>query len=239
MNDFFTSTNSKKIISDRISGLLEPLLLFSVFFLPGFISQGVQEAAPDMFESVFFNIYYLVSVVPQVLLVLYIITLKPGRELSDFDIGPLKKRDLPFSLLALAGIYICIVPVGLVSVLIEPELENQFTYGAGWQFSNYKLLPLVFLTCLVTGYTEEIFFRSYLYKSLLKAGTGVIPSVIITSLLFGSGHIYEGYFALASTAVIGAFLSFMFIKTRSIHTVAIGHGLYNFSVLLIAMTGEL
>ncbi|HAK44438.1 MAG TPA: hypothetical protein DCO79_00735, partial [Spirochaeta sp.] len=133
----------------------------------------------------------------------------------------------------------CIIPVGFISMLIEPEIENQLVYGIGWQFSNYKLLPLVFLSCMVTGYTEEIFFRSYLFKSLQNAGAGLLPAAIITSLLFGAGHIYEGYYAFAATAAIGAFLSFIFIKTKSIHTVAIGHGLYNFSVLLIAMTGVL
>jgi len=235
VNDFFSSTNNKKINLTQF----EPLLLFSVLFLPGFISQGVQEAVPDMFESLFFNIYYISTAVPQFLLVLYIIVLRPGRKLADFDIGPFRIADLPKSLLTLVGIYICIIPVGFISMLIEPEIENQLVYGIGWQFSNYKLLPLVFLSCMVTGYTEEIFFRSYLFKSLQNAGAGLLPAAIITSLLFGAGHIYEGYYAFAATAAIGAFLSFIFIKTKSIHTVAIGHGLYNFSVLLIAMTGVL
>lgn len=235
MNEFFSSRNLKKIDLT----LFEPLLLFSAFFLPGYISQGIQEIAPDMFESAFFNIFYLVSTVPQILLTLYIIILKPGRSLKDFDIGGFRKKDLLYSLLTLAGIYICILPIGFITVLLEPELDNRMVYGAGWTFSNYRLIPLVFAVCIATGYAEEIFFRSYLFKSLQKVGTGTIPAAVITTLLFGSGHLYEGYYAFAATSVIGAVLMIIFIKTKSIHTVAIGHGLYNFSVLMISMTEAL
>ena len=232
MNDFFSSTNNKKINPVN----LEPLLLFSVLFLPGFLSQGVQETDPAMFNSFFFNFLYIITVVPQLLLVLYIIVLKPGRSLADFNIGRIRTLDIPLSLLTLAGIYIVIIPVGFVSMMIEPEIENQFVYGPGWQFTDYKLLPLVFLTCLATGYTEEIFFRAYLFKSLRKAGAATVPAVLVTSILFGAGHVYEGYYAFAATTAIGVFLSLIFLKTKSIHAVSIGHGLYNFSVLLIAMT---
>ena len=232
MNEFFSSRNNKKI---NIT-LFEPFLLFSAFFLPGYLSQGAQEAAPDMFESTFFNIIYITSTIPQILLTVYIIVLKPGRKLSDFDLSPFRLIDIAKSLLALGGIYLCIIPVGYISMLLVPEMDNPVIYGSGWQFGKLNLLPLVLVSCLVTGYCEELFFRSYLFKSLQKVGTGMIPAVIITSLLFGAGHVYEGYYAFAATAVIGAFLSFIFIKTKSIHAIAIGHGLYNFSVLLIAIT---
>lgn len=232
VNEFFSSRNLKNFDITHF----EPLLLFSVFFLPGYISQGIQETAPDMFESTFFNIFYLVSTVPQILLTLYIIVLKPGRKLADFDLGAFRKLDPLRALLVLLGIYLCIIPVGLITMLLEPELNNKLVYGAGWKFTQFRLIPLVFAVCIATGYAEEIFFRSYLFKSIKNSGTGTIPAAIITTLLFGSGHIYEGYYAFAATSVIGAFLMLVFIKTKSIHTVAIGHGLYNFSVLMITMT---
>lgn len=235
MNEYFSSTNAKKINLP----LLEPLLLFSVIFLPGFISQGVQEAAPDMFESLYFNIFYIISAIPQLLLILYIIVLKPGRKLENFDLGAFRVSDIPKSLLTLTGIFLVILPVGYFTVLLEPEIDNQLVYGTGWQFSNFRMIPLVLISCLVTGYTEELFFRSYLFKSLRNFGAGILPSAVTVNLLFGAGHIYEGYYAFAATAVIGAFLTFVFVKTKSIHTIAIGHGLYNFSVLMISMTGIL
>ncbi len=219
--------------------LLEPLLLFSVFFLPGYLTQFLQETAPDMFESTFFNIYYIILTAPQIMLTLYIILLKPGRSLSDFDVRAFKFSDLPKALLTLGGIFLCIIPLGLIATLILPETDNPLIYGTGWKFSRVEIIPLVFISCILTGYNEEIFFRAYLYKTLRKIGSGLLPAAASVSILFGAGHIYEGYFAFVATAVIGAFLSFVFIRTKSIHAVSIGHGLYNFSVLLLSMGVEI
>ena len=235
MNKIFSS---RKIIFFT-KPLFEPILLFCVFFLPGYLAQGFQEAAPDMFESAYFNFYYIISTIPQIILIIYIILLKPGRNLSEYNIGRIKISDTWRSLLTLAGIYLCIIPAGMIAVLLAPELDNTVVYGTGWKFTNMRLIPLVLVSCLATGYSEELFFRSYLYTNLRKAGADVVPAAAVATLLFGTGHIYEGYYAFAATSLIGAFLAFVFIKTRSIHTVAIGHGLYNFSVLLISMTGEL
>jgi len=233
VNDFFSSRNNKKFNFTAF----EPLLLFSVFFLPGYLSQGMQEFQPDIFENTWFNLFYIITTLPQVVLTLYIIMLKPGRKLSDFDIYGFKLSDLPKSLLALAGIFVCIIPVGLISILIVPEIDNPVVYGAGWQFSRPSLIPLVLISCIATGYSEEIFFRAYLVKILEKSGVRLIPAAAVSAVLFGSGHIYEGFYAFAATATIGIFLSFVFNKTKSIHTISIAHGLYNFSVLMISMMG--
>lgn len=219
--------------------LFEPFILFCAFFLPGYLAQGFQEAASDMFESLFFNIYYMITIIPQTLLVLYLIFLKPGINLNDFNIVRIKLSDLWKSLLTLAGIYLCIIPAGLIAVFLVPELDNPAVYGSGWQFNNLRMLPIVFLTCIITGYSEEIFFRSYLFTSLKNAGVPFYAAAAAVTLLFGAGHIYEGFYAFAATSLIGAFLMFVFVKTGSIHTVAIGHGLYNFSVLISSMKGEL
>jgi hypothetical protein len=232
VNEIFSSTNNKKFDFTAF----EPLLLFSVFFLPGYISQGMQEFEPDIFESVWFNLFYIITTLPQILLVLYIIILKPGRQLSDFDIFRPRLRDLPGSILTLAGIYLCIIPVGLISIILVPELDNTVVYGTGWQFTTPTLIPIILLSCIATGYSEEIFFRSYLVKSFRRSGLKLAPSAAVSAIIFGSGHLYEGFYAFAATAVIGAFLSFVFAKTKSIHMISIGHGLYNFSVLLISMT---
>lgn len=215
--------------------LLEPLLLFSVFFLPGYISQGMSDYDFTMFNSVYFNLYYIAQTLPQIMLILYIIILKPKMNLKDYSILRFKLRDIPKAIIILIGIYLCFFLVGNISLFFEDNINNAVVYGNKWTFNSPSLLPLIFISCLLTGYCEEIFFRSYLYTSLIKAGTPVYLSIILSSVLFGSGHLYEGYFAFAATSIIGAFLAFAFIKTKSIHAVSIAHGFYNFSVLLLSL----
>ncbi|MDC7126194.1 MAG: type II CAAX endopeptidase family protein [Spirochaetales bacterium] len=191
----------------------------------------------DMFNSLYFNFMYIITTLPQILLTLYIIVLKPGRNLEQYWIGKIKKTDFLYAVVTFIGIYLCIAFSGLIAVLFEPELDNTLVYGSGWKFNNPALIPLLLISCLLTGYSEEIFFRSYLFKSITNTGLNPILAAVLTSILFGTGHLYEGYYALAATTAIGLFLSAIFIKTRSIHTVAIAHGLYNFSALIISMNG--
>ncbi|MBI9108234.1 MAG: CPBP family intramembrane metalloprotease [Spirochaetales bacterium] len=199
----------------------------------------MQEFDSDIFESTWFNLFYIMTTLPQIFLTLYIIILKPGRKLSDYNINRFKPADLLKAAAVLLGIYICIIPVGFISKIFVPDLGNPVVYGAGWQFGNPSLIPLVVISCIATGYSEEIFFRAYLVKSLEKSGLKIVPAAAVSALLFGSGHIYEGFYAFAATAVIAVFLSFVFTKTKSIHAISIGHGLYNFSVLIISMMGVL
>ncbi len=233
MNEFFSSRNRKKIDLT----VFEPLLLFAVFFLPGYLSQGTSDYDPAVFESSWFNFIYIITTLPQILFIIYLIILKPGQPLGDYGIGKIRLKDILLSILTLAGIFACLAIAGTAAMLIEPDYSNSMIYGSGWVFSRPELLPLVFVSCILTGYSEEIFFRAYLINSLTTRGVSLPAAAVLNVLLFASGHIYEGLYAAGAILLIGGFLTFMFIKTRSIHTVAIGHGLYNFSVLLITMLG--
>jgi membrane protease YdiL (CAAX protease family) len=61
---------------------------------------------------------------------------------------------------------------------------------------------------------------------------GKKAAVAVTSLLFAAGHIYQGAGAFAVTALIGVFLAWLFLRTRSIHIVGLSHAAYNFLILL-------
>ena len=104
-----------------------------------------------------------------------------------------------------------------------------------WQLDNPAILPLVFLTTMSAGYSEEMFFRSYLLTVLPREGIGTGMSVVASTLLFGLGHLYEGYLAAVATVLIGALLSVVFLWKRNLNMIAIAHGLYNFITLLATL----
>ncbi|MDA3941088.1 MAG: type II CAAX endopeptidase family protein [Spirochaetia bacterium] len=210
----------------------EPIILFMVFFLPGFLSQS-QVVDGTVFNSAWFNMIYLFTVIPQILLVLYLIEKKPVEKIHLYGITNIKYKDLLYSLLYFAGIMIIVLGTGLISFLI-----SFLGYETGqemplWQFNNKGLIPLIFLTCMATGYSEELFFRSYLLSEFHSPGK---EKYIIfgTSLIFALGHIYQGVIGFLGTFVIGIFLASIFIKKQNLHRIAIAHGLYNFTVLMIS-----
>ncbi len=210
---------------------IEPIVLFLVFFLPGFLFQN-QQIDGEIFNSPRFNLYYLVSVVPQILLLLYIIRLKGKNSFSRYGIHKLTAKDIGFGFLYALGVLIILS----ITMIIFNNAAAEALPLVDWQINNPAVLPLVFLTTITIGYNEELFFRSYLLTEFINNdetnNTAVITAV---SLLFALGHIYQGVGGFISTFIIGVFFSLIFLKKRRVHSIAIGHGLYNFFVLIISI----
>ncbi|RKX93523.1 MAG: hypothetical protein DRP59_02755 [Spirochaetes bacterium] len=210
---------------------IEPIVLFLVFFLPGFLFQN-QQIDGEIFNSPRFNLYYLVSVVPQILLLLYIIRLKGKNSFSRYGIHKLTAKDIGFGFLYALGVLIILS----ITMIIFNNAAAEALPLVDWQINNPAVLPLVFLTTITIGYNEELFFRSYLLTEFINNdetnNTAVITAV---SLLFALGHIYQGVGGFISTFMIGVFFSLIFLKKRRVHSIAIGHGLYNFFVLIISI----
>ncbi len=227
---FFNEIGKK----NDFKNIKEPIILFMVFFLPGFISQ-TQVVDGSIFNSAWFNLIYIITVIPQILLILYLIEKKPAAKIPLYGIDKIKKIDLIYGLLYFAGIMIIIIGIGIISTIITDFGYGTYTELPLWQFDNKGLIPLIFLTCMVTGYSEELFFRSYLLTEFRLPGKEIY-AVTGTSLLFALGHIYQGLPGFLGTFAIGIFLASIFVRKRRLHTIAIAHGLYNFTVLIISST---
>lgn len=225
---FFHEIGKKNAFGD----IKEPVILFMVFFLPGFISQ-TQVVDGSIFNSVWFNIIYIITVIPQILLILYLIEKKPEDKIYLYGISKIKKTDLVYSLLYFVGIMIIIIGTGTISTIITDFGYASYTEPPLWKFDNKEIIPLIFLTCMATGYSEELFFRSYLLTEFHLPGKEIY-AVIGSSLLFALGHIYQGLPGFLGTFAIGIFLASIFVRKRKLHTIAIAHGLYNFAVLIIS-----
>ncbi len=230
----FFYKNRKKI---DFSGIKEPIILFMLFFLPGFISQN-QIFDGSVFNSLQFNLIYIITIIPRILLILYLVEKKPTQKRELYGIGRLRGRDLLTSLLYFAGIMLIVGVTGMIFGLITSIANFDEVASPLWQFNNLSLIPIIFLTCLTTGYSEELFFRSYLLTEFFLPGKEIY-AVTVTSLVFASGHIYQGFIGFLGTFVIGFFLGIMFIRKRNLHSIAIAHGLYNFSILILSGAASL
>ncbi|MBI9102351.1 MAG: CPBP family intramembrane metalloprotease [Spirochaetales bacterium] len=212
----------------------EPLLLFGVIFFPGYLSQLVMESDPEMFNNAIMLFFYFITAVSQIFLIWYLIHMDNRIPPEVYGIVPIRKRTVLLSFPALVGVFITLIPVYVLSAIIlvftgYPEVE-----GIVWQFSNFPLLPIVLISCLTTGYLEELYFRSYLTTKMTFAGYSRNRIIILANLIFAVGHLYQGIAGLAGTFVIGIYLTFLFFIRRDIHLIAITHGLYNFTILVLS-----
>jgi membrane protease YdiL (CAAX protease family) len=177
--------------------------------------------------------------VPQILLLLYILALRsqshtglPHSTWSDFGIRRLRAADLLHALLIFAGVIILVFIMGVVLSLVPAGARELFSRGFRWQLNHARLIPLALLFCLVTGYREELFFRSYLITRFSGFSLPAAAAIGMSTLLFAGGHLYQGITGLAVALIQGLYFAVLFVRLKNIHPLAIAHGLYNLAVLV-------
>jgi len=214
------------------------ILLFLLFYLPGYL--WPQQEMLDSSESLrSYMLQFLIVALPQILLLLYILTLRAGENAyTEFGIPRPRARDLLYALLVFAGVFALLTLLGVILILLPSAGRSLFTTGFRWKLEDARLIPLVVLFCLVTGYREELFFRSYLLTRFRQLHLPVFLAVGMSTLLFAAGHVYQGAAGLAVALIQGVYFSILFVRFKNIHPLAVAHGLYNATVLVITLFVE-
>jgi membrane protease YdiL (CAAX protease family) len=148
-------------------------------------------------------------------------------------------RDPLYGLLAipvyyiLFGVLVYVVSQFFPSLNVSQKQELGFDNVAGQSQLIYTFLSLVILPPLA----EEILFRGFLYKTL-RSGLGIPAAALITSLLFGAGHLAEGgasgplYVGALQTFVLSLVLVYLRQKTHSLWAGITLHASNNFIAFL-------
>jgi membrane protease YdiL (CAAX protease family) len=213
--------------SGEAARIIGPIILFCALFLPGYLYQN-PEAASLTLQNPMLLIQSIAIELPQVALIIYVILTRGHETRRSAGIVPLRGMDIPKILAGLIGLFILTLPAALIGL----GSGQPFFSPIDFDLSQVEVLLPLALFCLVSGYREELFFRSYLITELEPFGKKT--AILIGSLLFSLGHAYQGIGAIAVTALIGVFLGWLFLKTRNAHIISLAHGLYNFLVLLAA-----
>ena len=211
--------------NDRTARTIGPAVLFCALFLPGYLYQNPQTAAA-VFTQPSLLVQNIIVGLPQAALLLYIILTRGNETRESAGIVGFRLTDLTKILAGTVGLVIITLPGALLRFGMAEGISGTVTPDT----ARAGVLLLFVPVCLVTGYREELFFRSYLLTELDPFGK--IVAAAAGSLLFAAGHIYQGAGAFTVTALMGVFLSWLFLRTRSIHVVALSHAAYNFLILL-------
>lgn len=222
---------NKKIALDPLV-FLEILLFFAVFFLPSFIffdqGQLMQWNNPS-FHMQLFSI-----ALPQSLLLLYVIYIREKKFSPRYGFFPAFKIS---SWLLLLPLIVVLFLLAALSSSLAIVIEGTEMVLPAFDFRlspNPYIHVLALLSCLLTGYREELFFRSYLLTEYQKSRLPMVFAVICFNLLFAAGHLYQGLAGFFTAFSTGLLLSLLFLWKRNLHLNAIGHGLYNYTVLLLS-----
>ena len=211
---------------------MEILILYLLIFFSGQGSNlfydfqgndGLYSIIPELYRFIFF-------ILPSLALIWYLLSDRKG--LNKLKEEKPKKQDIPVFFLSLGAL---ILNAYLISLLME-LFKNLGDIASPPQIQSPQNLPswiMVFLSCMGIGYLEESFFRYYLLNKLEKVIPGKAKRVFCVIILFSICHIYAGPWSVLNAAIAGLILSIIFLRFKTIHGLAIAHGLYNFLVYLM------
>lgn len=147
-------------------------------------------------------------------------------------------RDGPRGVLAFGG---CL-GVNLLFIYalytVNPELVEAHTERLGFitrQLAGGMSLPVLVLLLGFVGVYEEVFARGLLLTRCRSLLRGTWPPVLASSLLFGLGHLYQGWIGVGQTTLIGIVLALVVLRWGSLWPAILAHALLDvFSILFMS-----
>ncbi len=166
-----------------------------------------------------------------------------GIALPTFDAEPLGPF-ITYTLIAVASLYTLTLLYYYIAYQLSDSFQEKLTKTKKDQLSNLSysvILPVSnkekerWKSISVTvGITEEIIYRG----TLIFAFTSLFPdqpiwlSILLSSLLFGLAHTYQGMSGVIKTTIIGILFSIVYIGLNSIIPLITLHFLINYTAEL-------
>ncbi len=214
----------------------EPLLLYFVLFFPSIFTNN--NTIVTFFTSVSSLGSYIIISIPQILLILYFFYIKKW----DFKENSITKHFLKTVLLIIIYTILLLIISNTAALVLIMTGAMQAVSKIN---SIKQLIPLYLAVSLITGYREELFFRSYLINFFEKTANNQnmlnhdrinkMALVMVISLMFSICHIAQGIGGIIISFLNSLLLCFIFFKHKNIHINALSHALYNFFVLLASI----
>jgi len=95
------------------------------------------------------------------------------------------------------------------------------------------------LVCITAGVCEEIIYRGFLlhYFHVQPFHLNLTLALVVSSLIFGAGHLYQGALGAVQTALIGFVFGAMFIVTGNLLLPMFVHAILDLRVLAMLPEG--
>lgn len=84
-------------------------------------------------------------------------------------------------------------------------------------------LALWMMVSASAGICEEFLFRGYLLRQIIDWSGSSTVAIVLSAVIFGSMHLYEGTAAAMQIAALGALLGIVAIQRRGLRAVIVAH----------------
>lgn len=154
--------------------------------------------------------------------------LRKDKENRWFRIG-LKQGIQLFLLVTIAGIIISI----FYPIEVEPQLVAKII---GTALEPQELLIIFLVTSFLAPFSEELYFRGFLYPAL-EYRMGRVPAMLVASAIFGVIHF--DLIRFIPITLGGIWLTYLYEKTGSLYTSITAHAVWNAitTILILQLPG--
>ncbi|MCL2066993.1 MAG: CPBP family intramembrane metalloprotease [Treponema sp.] len=204
---------------------IEILILYIILFLSG--SAGVPKGLVGFSFTAELSRLFMYNI-PSLALIWYLLLKRKG--LKDWGIRAPGKNDLLSGLLSLPGLLV----IGFVINYITSQFNGMPESAGLYPPSSVPGWIILSISCISTGYLEESFFRFYILSRREELKLSNTAAILISTAAFSACHIYEGPWGFLNSFLAGILLCFIFLRYRSLHGIAIAHGLYNIAAFVIS-----
>ena len=159
-----------------------------------------------------------------------------GKKLPDFEL----KYESALNFVS-AGIIGGVLIFFLTNILLQSlmqlfnpvEKPNEYLLNF---FKSWSYLPgWIFLSCVGGGFTEELqrVFSIQIFNFRFGK-SGIIGSVLLTSVVFGIGHSYQGLNGVVVTGFTGFLFALFYLRRQNLIEVMIAHSTFDLIGVLLA-----
>ncbi len=108
------------------------------------------------------------------------------------------------------------------------DLETVDAFASYESASNWNHASWFLAASLANGFAEEVVIRGYLLTRFEKFFRSTWAAIFVSSFLFASYHIYQGYGPAISICALGIFYGAMFCKIRRLWPLVFAHAITDF-----------
>jgi CAAX protease family protein len=205
------------------SGLPTQLLVFQLLTYFGMTSQSADGGwAPAFIVSM-----ALVDMV-LVLLLIGVFLRAHGEPLSEFVVGPRRPgREVLLGVALIPAAFFQVIVVLTVILAIRPSLHNVEVNPFERMLQTPRDAAIFAVVAMLAGGLREEVQRAFIVRRFNQYLGGAVVGIVVYSLVFGLGHIEQGYAAAIATGSLGATWGIVYWRRQSIIAPIVSHAGFN------------
>jgi len=168
------------------------------------------------------------------------LTLARGDRVSELWLGarPIGK-EVGLGAMLIPLVFLMVVVVLNLLMALAPWLHNVSTNPLEQMAGTAGGAALLAIVAILAGGVREELQRAFLLRRFEEHLGGPIVGLVVLSIAFGLGHIVQGFDAVITTGLLGAFWAALYLRRRSAVAPVVSHAGFNtLEVLRVALLGQ-